>query len=155
MTLTLRTAAPADEPALAGLEREAMGAGAWRGEALAAELAAVPGTRWVVVADLDGTPVGYAVLMTAADTADVHRVAVADAHRRQGLGRLLLDALLGEAARRGCGDVLLEVAATNRPAIALYQAAGFVEISRRPRYYPHGVDALVMRVSQVHLRNRH
>ena len=151
MTVTLRPAGPADESALAVLEAEAMGSGGWSREALASELGAVPGTRWVVVADLDGASIGYAVLMTTADTADVQRVAVAEAHRRRGLGRQLLDALLSEAARRGCREVLLEVAATNRPAIALYQSAGFVEIARRPRYYAGSVDALVMRVSQVHL----
>ena len=146
MTVLLRSPTPADGPALAVLERATMGADAWSGEALAAELAAVPDTRWAVVADVDGELVGYAVLMTAGETADVQRVAVAGTHRQRGLGRRLLDALVAEAARRGCTEVLLEVADDAAAARALYAAAGFVSVGRRENYYRGGRAALVLRL---------
>ena len=142
----LRPGGAGDLAALAAVEAASMGADAWAEQGLAGELAADPASRWVVVADLDGEPVGYGVLMTAGPTADVLRVAVSDALRRRGLGRLLLDALAGEAARRGCQDVLLEVAEDNAAARGLYAAAGFAQIARRDDYYGTGRAALVLRL---------
>lgn len=67
-----------------------------------------------------------------------------DAHRR-GIGRLLLEALLAEAARRGARSTLLEVAADNAPAQRLYATYGFEPIGVRRGYYqPSNTDALVM-----------
>jgi ribosomal protein S18 acetylase RimI-like enzyme len=40
--------------------------------------------------------------------------------------------------------VLLEVAADNSAALALYSRAGFRVISRRADYYGHGRDAVVL-----------
>ena len=43
--------------------------------------------------------------------------------------------------------MFLEVRPTNEAATALYLAAGFTQVGRRPRYYPAGdgrEDALVM-----------
>jgi [ribosomal protein S18]-alanine N-acetyltransferase len=144
--LELRPGGPGDLAALLAVERGAMRADAWSEQVLADELAGVTGGRWVVVADLDAEPVGYAVLMVAGGTADVLRVAVTEAHRRRGLGRLLVDALAAEAARRGCEAVLLEVAEDNVTARALYAAAGYVEIARRDDYYGRGRSALVLRL---------
>jgi len=146
LTALLRPPTRADRPALTDLEGTAMGADAWGDEALAGELAGMPDTRWAVVADLDGELVGYAVLMTAGEVADVQRVAVADAYRRRGIGRQLLDALVGEATRRGCTELLLEVADDAAAARALYAAAGFVLVSRRASYYRGGRAALVLRL---------
>jgi ribosomal-protein-alanine N-acetyltransferase len=146
----LRPGGLRDLAALTALETAAMGADAWSPQALADELAGVPATRWVVVADLDGEAVGYAVLRAPGATADVQRVAVTEALRGRGLGRLLLDALAGEAARRGCADVLLEVAEDNTAARALYATAGFVEITRRDDYYGRGRSALVLRLRLAH-----
>jgi ribosomal-protein-alanine N-acetyltransferase len=39
---------------------------------------------------------------------------------------------------------LLEVRPLNVSAVTLYRAMGFVELSRRARYYDDGEDALVM-----------
>ncbi|MBI5161135.1 MAG: ribosomal protein S18-alanine N-acetyltransferase [Micrococcales bacterium] len=78
-------------------------------------------------------------------TADIQTLAVAPWARRRGLGRAILRALLAEAEARGAGEVLLEVRADNPEARALYTSEGFEEIAQRPRYYPGGVAALVMR----------
>lgn len=78
-------------------------------------------------------------------TADIQTLAVASRSRRRGLGRTLLRALLAEAGALGVDEVLLEVRADNPEARALYESEGFAEIAQRPRYYPGGVTALVMR----------
>ena len=41
--------------------------------------------------------------------------------------------------------MLLEVRHDNEPAVALYAAEGFLEITRRRGYYAAGLDAIVMR----------
>jgi ribosomal-protein-alanine N-acetyltransferase len=68
--------------------------------------------------------------------------------RRRGLAARLLGHVLAEAARLGCGDVLLEVRRSNGDAIRLYERYGFRQVGVRRRYYQdNGEDALVMRRS--------
>ena len=119
---------------------------AWSVETFWAELAGVPETRHYLVADHDGAVVGYAGLFTTRHQADVQTVAVAPDHQGEGLGATLLRALLDEAARRGCAEVLLEVRVDNVPALTLYERFGFERISVRRGYYPEGVDGLVLRL---------
>lgn len=118
----------------------------WSVETFWSELAHVPATRCYVVAEAGGEMVGYAGLVSSGHQADVQTVAVARGAQGGGLGRVLLDALLTEAARRGAGEVLLEVRAENVAAQALYARAGFERIAVRRGYYqPGGTDALVLR----------
>jgi ribosomal-protein-alanine N-acetyltransferase len=92
---------------------------------------------------------GFALGRVAADEAEVLTVAVAPGARRQGLGQRLLSDLVAQAAARGAATVFLEVAADNDPARALYHAAGFAEVGRRPGYYRQSdgtrSDALLLR----------
>ena len=53
------------------------------------------------------------------------------AYRGRGLGRRLLTSALEAAARAGLVRIELEVYASNKPAIALYRAAGFREEGRK------------------------
>ena len=100
------------------------------------------------VQELDGAIVGYGVLSVAMDEAHVLNLCTAAPAEGRGLGRHMLRALLRIARAGGAQRVFLEVRPSNQRAIALYDAAGFNEIGRRPRYYPavnHGrEDALVM-----------
>jgi ribosomal protein S18 acetylase RimI-like enzyme len=52
-------------------------------------------------------------------------VNIAPTHRRQGLGRTIVGALLAEASRRGSQIAYLQVTADNEAALALYRAFGF------------------------------
>ncbi|SCL19655.1 ribosomal-protein-alanine N-acetyltransferase [Micromonospora nigra] len=97
-----------------------------------------------------GAVLGYAGLTaTPPDEAWVQNIAVRRDAQRRGVGRLLLEALLAEAARLGTRDTLLEVAADNVAAQRLYAAYGFEPIGVRRGYYqPSNTDALVMRRTQ-------
>ena len=76
------------------------------------------------------------ILMRAvAGEAEVLTLAVAPAHRRQGLARSLIDAALVTAMAAGAERAFLEVAEDNQAAIALYRGAGFTSVGRRPGYY--------------------
>lgn len=135
-----RAAAPGDADRLAALERALFGPDAWSAEQVRALLA--DRGRRVLVA---GEPVeGYVVTAVVGDTADLERIAIDVPARRRGLARHLLDLAAARAAADGADRMLLEVAADNAAALALYDAAGFTELGRRQRYYRSGADAVVM-----------
>ncbi|RRI06321.1 ribosomal-protein-alanine N-acetyltransferase [Mesorhizobium tamadayense] len=94
-------------------------------------------------------PVGFVLARLAAGEGEILTVAVARAHRRQGLGWQLMDAVLRELHAQRAEALFLEVDETNQPAIALYRRLGFRQVGQRPNYYrstKHGpTGALVMR----------
>jgi [ribosomal protein S18]-alanine N-acetyltransferase len=147
--IRLRPMGRADLPAVLRLERALFGDEAWTEGMLAAELDGVASGRYYLVAEDHAGLAGYAGLLTpGGGQADVLTLAVAQDRWGQRIGSALLDALLGEAARRGCTDVFLEVRVDNHRAQRLYQRRGFTEIGVRRGYYqPSGTDALVMRMS--------
>lgn len=79
-----------------------------------------------------------------ADEAELHSIAVHPAHRREGLGRLLLRQFLAEVEEHQGRVVWLEVRASNEAALRLYHQSGFRTTGRRPRYYSDGEDALLL-----------
>lgn len=100
---------------------------------------------WVL--QVDGRIGGYFLMSVAAGEAHVLNVCVAPELQGRGYGRALLHSLLKIARARRVDRVFLEVRPSNAGAIALYDAEGFNEIGRRPRYYPARdgrEDALVM-----------
>ncbi|MFG1950057.1 ribosomal protein S18-alanine N-acetyltransferase [Micromonospora sp. NPDC048830] len=135
------------------IEADLFGAERWSAAMFWNELA--NGHFYLVALDANATDgsggvLGYAGLMVAPpDEAWVQNVAVRRDAQRRGVGRVLLEALLAEAARRGARHTLLEVAADNAPAQRLYATYGFEPIGVRRGYYqPSNTDALVMRRSQ-------
>jgi ribosomal-protein-alanine N-acetyltransferase len=143
---TLRPMTTADIRAVLRLERQLFGDEAWSRAMLAGELAQQPRSRHYLVADEAGAVAGYAGLLAAGTQGDVLTLAVAGHRWGQGTGSALLEALLAEAARRGCREVFLEVRADNARAQRLYRRYGFTRIGIRRGYYqPSGADALVMR----------
>lgn len=126
------------------LEQELFGPTAWSVESFWGELA--QRNRTLVVAEADGSPVGYAVSMVNGADADVQTIGVAPAVQGRGVGRALLHAVLGASASAGATRTLLEVRADNGPALGLYRSEGFEQIAVRKGYYqPGNHDAVVMR----------
>ncbi|MFC4146211.1 ribosomal protein S18-alanine N-acetyltransferase [Micromonospora mangrovi] len=130
------------------IEADLFGAEQWSPAMFWNELA--NGHHYLVATDDDGAVLGYAGLAVAPpDEAWVQNIAVRRDVQRRGVGRLLLEALLAEAARRGARSTLLEVAADNGPAQRLYATYGFEPIGVRRGYYqPSNTDALVMQRNQ-------
>ncbi len=127
------------------IEADLFGAEQWSAAMFWNELA--HGHHYRIATDDDATVLGYAGLAVAPpDEAWVQNIAVRRDAQRRGIGRLLLEELLAEAARRDLRAVLLEVAADNAPAQRLYAGYGFEPIGVRRGYYqPSNTDALVMR----------
>jgi ribosomal protein S18 acetylase RimI-like enzyme len=91
-----------------------------------------------------GGLVGYALvtLRRGARVARLYSIAVDPAERRRGLGGRLLRAAESAARQAGAEELRLEARASNRAAIAAYEAAGYRTIGRYPGYYEDGADAL-------------
>ncbi len=83
---------------------------------------------------------GFLLAQRVADELEVLWMAVGEASRRQGLGRLLV-----RRALEGAAGGHLEVRVGNEAAQRLYRSCGFRVAGRRPRYYADGEDALRMR----------
>lgn len=149
MTVRLRPMRLADLPAVMELEEELFAPDTWTVSMYRDELARTDTRHYLVAVDRAGDAgervVGYAGLIAYDDEAHVATIGVTGARQGEGIGALLLDALLTEADRRS-PVVLLEVRADNEVAQGLYRRRGFAEIGRRPRYYqPSNTDAVVMR----------
>lgn len=96
----------------------------------------------------DDMPLGFVLIQTMLDEAEINTIVVAREARQCGVARKLLAGVVDRLGDNGVGRLLLEVAEDNAPAIALYQQCGFTDIGRRKRYYRRKsgreVDALVM-----------
>lgn len=87
------------------------------------------------VESADDTPIGFALASGAADERELLTIGVLPDHRRSGIGRLLVEAIIAEAGSRGAARLFLEVAEDNTAAQRLYRALGFFTVGRRPAYY--------------------
>ena len=118
-----------------------------------------PWTREMYVADLKNEGVSFVYL--ARDEArriigfcsfwrvfeelHINNVAVLPEHRRSGIARRMLTAVIADGARAGARRALLEVRRSNVAARQLYEELGFSVAGVRRDYYSHPVeDALVL-----------
>lgn len=111
-------------------------------QGFAEELAQLPGDYApprgeLLLAIVDGSVAGCCALrpideVDYANACEMKRLYVRKAFRGFGLGRLLVDATLGAAARLGYDCILLDTLDSMESARALYADAGFEEI---PPYY--------------------
>lgn len=137
----VRAATAADVDAIDVISRHAF-IQPWPRQTFVDELTRAHG-RLIVAVDAAGVVIGYANYWLVADEVHLLAIAVEPDRRRAGVGAALLAAVLdaGAAAR----VITLEVRASNRPAIALYRAHGFVAVATRAGYYGGDhEDAVVM-----------
>jgi len=87
-----------------------------------------------------------AIMTIGGGESTVENMAVDPLWQRSGVGRRLLTAGLHWCRAHAAGTVFLEVRASNRAAIALYERVGFSAIGNRPGYYRDPAeDGLQMR----------
>lgn len=91
----------------------------------------------------DEGPKGFILCQGDGLEAEIITIATRKQNRRSGIGRCLLEKVLGQTGR-----LFLEVARDNPGAIAFYEHLGFAQIGVRKNYYKRSgdikVDALVM-----------
>lgn len=108
-----------------------------------ADLLAMPGAFGILASDQ--VPHGFVLARTAFDEAEILTLLVLPPYRRKGMASTLLKSAMHHARDSGATTLFLEVAANNVGGRALYSALGFEQVGRRPDYYHHQVDALVMK----------
>lgn len=89
----------------------------------------------------------FAITQVVLDEATLFNLAVDPDFQRRGIGRELLTFLIAQLEEHGIQTLWLEVRASNRPAIALYEQLDFNEVSVRRNYYPTAdgkEDAIIM-----------
>lgn len=130
-------------PQVARLEKLCF-ADPWSEMSIAQELQSI-WSYWVVAVHRDEV-VGYIGSQSSIDETDVMNVAVHPDWRRQGIAENLIGQLIQELKNRGSHALMLEVRASNAPAIALYEKLGFRQVGLRKNYYRNPKeDALILR----------
>ena len=116
----------------------------WSRSAFEEELVKNRLARYLVALDADSI-VGYAGTWLVINEAHVTNVAVHAGRRREGIGRLLMEALMQMARDAGMESMTLEVRVSNEAAKTLYQQLGFVSVGIRKNYYSETKeDALIL-----------
>ncbi len=138
--MTLAWAGPDDAPAMAEIHAQAFDT-PWSAQAFESLLQG-PGVFGLMA------PQAFILCRVVAGEMEVLTVGVAPAARRRGQGRQLMEAALAAGRQAGAGEVFLEVAMDNAPAVALYERLGFRRAGVRPAYYDRGsqgmADAVAM-----------
>jgi len=139
----VREAAPADLPALLEIYNEAVAhsTASWDYEPWTpvhhADWYAYKAERGypILVADQDGDVLGYATYGEFSDKAGYsatreHNVYLRTDARGQGIGRSLMEALIGQARGRGVHTLIGRLSADNDASLRLHAGLGFVEVGR-------------------------
>jgi ribosomal-protein-alanine N-acetyltransferase len=98
----------------------------------------------VATDDKDGEVAGF-IVVHGGPSGHVITIDVDPAIRRGGVGSLMLRAAEDRLRQAGARAVGLETAVDNLAALQFYKRHGYSVIRTKPRYYPNGVDALVMK----------
>jgi ribosomal-protein-alanine N-acetyltransferase len=93
---------------------------------------------------------GYASIWMMVDESHLTSIAVRKSHQRQGIGELLLIAVVKLSLQMKAQVVTLEVRASNRSAQALYAKYGFKNVGIRRCYYTdNSEDAVIMTTDKI------
>jgi len=92
--------------------------------------------HWGWVASSRGEIAAYAVVQSVLEEAHLLNVCAAPSWQGQGVGRGMLQAVMQQCLERDMSRMLLEVRASNIPALGLYRCLGFQQDGVRKGYYP-------------------
>ncbi|PSB56899.1 ribosomal protein S18-alanine N-acetyltransferase [Chamaesiphon polymorphus] len=89
--------------------------------------------------------IGFGCFWAILDEAHITLLGIHPQYQRQGLGQLLLSALIDKARSIEMARATLEVRDSNHGAIQLYEKNGFQTVGRRKKYYQDtGEDGIIM-----------
>lgn len=127
--LVVRTATPADVPAIAKLLQVAFG---FSFDDVAMKLE-TPSARTVVV-EIDGAVIGTVRLTRDDDSGGIYGFAVEPSHQGCGIGREVLRRVCRDLRAEGARRIGLEVAVQNEGALGLYTSVGFTPVTTEDYY---------------------
>ncbi len=94
--------------------------------------------------------IGYHCFWIVFEELRLMNVAVHASMRRRGVGRTLVTEAICQGLTQAATRAVLEVRASNEPAQSLYRSLGFIELSRRLRYYSNpDEDAVLMELDPL------
>ena len=139
----IRPAERIDVPALATIERRCF-SDPWSEAGIAESIQSE--TAIALLAENEQGELGYLMARVSGEEGEILNLAVLPDHRRQGVGRRLLEQGLALLIGRGVREAYLEVRESNLAARDLYVGFGFRPVGIRPHYYRNPAeDALVLR----------
>lgn len=146
--LHVEPASLSDLGAVLAIERASFSS-PWTEKMLRAEIEGNPFARFILARQgRDREILGYVCYWVVFDELRIMNVAVAPRARRQGIARRLVEHALAEGRARGARRGLLEVRASNGPALSLYGRLGFARTAFRRNYYSDPKeDAILMELS--------
>ncbi len=99
----------------------------------------------LIALTIDDQLIGYGCFWAIVDEAHITIIGVHPDYQHQGLGKLILLALLHLACQREMKHATLEVRISNQSAISLYEKFQFKVAGQRKKYYADtGEDALIL-----------
>ncbi len=142
----LRPMTMQDIPTALEIENAVYGYTPWNRFAFLSELQKRGRTVYLVCIELASQNiVGYVGAYFRERRAHVTIITVAPAWQRRGLGRMLMNTMIGQAHLMGCTYMTLEVAVDNLGAQRLYHSLGFANGRIRENYYTNEhTDAMDM-----------
>lgn len=115
-------------------------------EALLAQELEVYASIQLVAESFGHQLVGWCACRIICPEAELLKIAVKKKNRERGIGRFLLEFLLGELKKRKVTNLFLEVRSKNRAAFNFYEGHGFFCVGSRPDYYIDPPDsAMILR----------
>ncbi len=144
MPVTLREYEPHDFAALHRLDQACFPAGVAYSKTMLRYFLKLPSADCAVAED-QGRIVGFILTEENPPLAHIITLDVAESHRRQGVGSILLAVSEKDLGLRGVRHVLLETAIDNEPAVAFWQRHGYRIEATLKRYYLGRLDAYEMR----------
>ena len=98
----------------------------------------------------DGRPVGVVLLFDDATTTEIKNIAIAEGHRRAGVGRATIDRIVERAVAAGADRVIVGTAETSHGTIAFYRSCGFRDAGRRFGFFDAYPEPVVEDGVQAH-----
>lgn len=133
---------------IAELEKECFSS-PWSENALKAELN--NDNSFFLVAYSDKV-LGYIGVQEICSEAYITNIAVSGEYRKNGIGRRLLQAAVNGARSRECDFITLEVRASNKTAISLYESEGFEAAGIRKNFYSVPVENGIIYTKYFNIR---
>ena len=101
------------------------------------------------VFEQDGKIVGYFDYWILYEKAEIANIAVDPNYQKQGIGQLMMDALVQACIENGCETISLEVRVSNTPAISFYEKNGFIQVNIRKGYYADNHEDAYLMVKPI------
>jgi [ribosomal protein S18]-alanine N-acetyltransferase len=146
--LPIRSAAAADLPQVMAIDASSPEAAHWSREQYERAFTSEAAPRIFLVFDEtkqeENHILGFLVAREAGGEWELENLVIAPTHRRKGLGRLFLNALLQSAREQNASAIFLEVRASNTAGRALYENCGFIHSGKRTNYYRQPAEDAVL-----------